>query len=115
MNQIIAPRPRRFRFLRPLLAVAIGFGALAAIGTPASAHERDHGRDWRAHEWRHEGWRGHRPVFFGAFAPAPVYVPPAPVYVEPPAYVPETTYVPAPVYAPPAAASFNLVLPLRFH
>src|SRR5689334_8983423 len=108
MNQIIS-RPHRFRILRPLFAAAIGFAALAAIGTPASAHERGHGHDWRAHdwrahEWRHDHWRWHRPYFFGAFAPAPVYVPPAPVYVP-------QTY--APVYAPPA--SLNVVVPLRFH
>jgi hypothetical protein len=109
MKQIISSRPHRFRFVRPIFAAALGLAALAAIGTPASAHERDHGRDfrhdWRAHEYRHEDWRWHRPAFFGAFAPAPVYVPQ-------PVYAPEPAYFPAPVYAPPAA-SFNLVVPLR--
>jgi hypothetical protein len=105
MKQIIS-RLRRFHLVRPLLAASLGLAALVAVGAPASAHERDHGRDWRAHDsrahdWRHDDWRWHRPAFFGAFAPAPVYVP------EP------TYYAPAPVYAPPAA-SFNLVVPLRF-
>jgi hypothetical protein len=110
MKQIIASRPHRFHLVRPIFAAALGLAALAAIGTPASAHERDHGRevhrDWRGHGFRHEDWRWHRPAFFGAFAPAPVYVP---QYV--PQYVPEPAYVPAPVYAPPA--SFNLVVPLH--
>lgn len=103
MKQIIS---RPHRLVRPIFAAALGLAALAAIGTPASAHERDHGRDFR-HDvrgpaFRHEDWRWHRPVFFGGFAPAPVYVP---------QYVPEPAYVPAPVYAPPAA--FNLVVPLH--
>jgi hypothetical protein len=107
MKQIISSRPHRFRLVRPIFAAALGLAALAAIGTPASAHERDHGRDFRHDDrrpaFRHEDWRWHRPAFFGAYAPAPVYVP---QYAEP-------AYVPAPVYAPPAA--FNLVVPLHIH
>ena len=103
MTQINS-RPNRFRLIRPVFAAALGLTALAAVAAPASAREWDHGRDGRAHEWRHADWRWHRPAFFGFAAPAPVYVP-APVYAP-------YGYAPAPVYAAPEA-SFNLVLPLN--
>ena len=101
MKQIISARAKRFRLIPAIFAASLGLAAIAALAAPASAREWDHGRDARGHEWRHdEGWRWHRPAYFGYYAPAPVYVP------EP------SYYAPAPVYVPPAA-SFNLVVPLR--
>jgi hypothetical protein len=106
MKQIISSRANRFRLIPTIFAASIGLAAVAALAAPASAREWDHGRDGRGHEerhegWRDDGWRWHRPAYFGYYAPAPVYAP------EPSYY-----YAPAPVYAPPAA-SFNLVVPLR--